>query len=132
MTLVENFVKAVGGRVRKFNSPLAKENPNHGPDGKFSSGPSGGNAKVTSEQHSWGKLTHVKFGPDGIAGQAVLHPEHVEQIKASGDSPTYFKDEQGINWKVTPHEQGGEKMLHFDSGSRGLQGSVPQAHVLGE
>lgn len=72
--------------------------------------------------YSWGVLRTVSFGPKGIDGKAIIHPEEWEKISSlkAGQS-IRFKDEQGIDWNV---EYKGDSIFHIEgSGSgRGLSG----------
>jgi hypothetical protein len=108
MTLVENFVKAVGGRVRKFN-------PNHGEGGKFSSGGtfsitnhgntnsttyehSGTGEKVTIHQHLFGpKAGTVEVAHENTpSGAKDAHGQVVGQGGSKSSSRT-FVDQKSAN-----------------------------------
>lgn len=73
--------------------------------------------------HRDGPVLVVEFGPGGIDGVCILHPEHLEliyEMKPKGE--VYFRDEQNIQWKVYLADTG---YLLFEAASpHGLIGAI--------
>ncbi|MEK6878461.1 MAG: hypothetical protein AABY22_02580, partial [Nanoarchaeota archaeon] len=78
---------------------------------------------LTTEKYDWGILRKVEFGEDGKDGVAIIHPENWEDIiKLSIDDNIQYRDEQGIEWRVT--KIGPSKFLFVSRNRIGLDGIV--------
>lgn len=76
-----------------------------------------------SGTHRSGPALIIEFGPRGIDGICVLHPEDLELIREMKPKGTvYFQDEQKVQWKVYLSDTG---YLLFEAASpHGLIGSI--------
>lgn len=77
----------------------------------------------------YGTVTVVRFGPRGISGTCVIHPDELDIVAGvtKGDNE-WFTDEQGIVWVVSLLD---EDTYHFASrGLSGLEGDVSKSELL--
>lgn len=107
MSLVSNFVKLSGGRV------MQKDNPNHGADGKFSSGGGGDEGPVNKDNDK--VLVRQGFSHMGntknAQGEMQSHYQHPDreshEVVTSKDGSYTYDGGEGKNSGNGPKELAG-------------------------